>query len=153
MGYSKGSFDFTTGSGTSNFPQQLGLTNVGFSVYVLERGEGFDYLHNHREQEEIYFCIEGTAELVIRGEAELIRVELARGEAVKVEPQTLRAIGNSSSERSVVIIAGGCPHPYPAGQDDHVISDVHTIVGHGETGFTRPSYLAHNPAERDAEDC
>lgn len=153
MAYTKGSFDFNGSAGSSSFPQQLGLRNVGFSVYVLERGEGFDYLHNHREQEEIYFCIEGTAELALRQDAELVRVEIARGEAVKVEPATLRAIGNSSSDRAVIVIAGGCPHPYPAGHDHDVIADVHTIVGHGETGYRRPSYLSHNPPELEEEDC
>ena len=105
MGYAKGFFDLDQeASGASVFPAQLGLANVGLSVYVLNRGEGFDYLHNHREQEEVYLCMDGEAELVIAGDdakhPSLQRVRIARGEAVKVAPQTLRAIGNPPSDRA-----------------------------------------------------
>ncbi|MEL6339242.1 MAG: hypothetical protein AAFZ38_05975 [Myxococcota bacterium] len=158
MGYAKGFFDLDQkASGASVFPEQLGLANVGLSVYVLNRGEGFDYLHNHREQEEVYLCVDGEAELVIAGDdakhPDLQRIRIARGESVKVDPQTLRAIGNSTSDRAVVVIAGGCPHPYPAGHGHDVIADVHKTVGHGETGFQRPAFLTHQPAGADDEDC
>lgn len=158
MVYSKGFFDLDrTASGTSSFADQLSLQNVGVSVYVFRRGEGYDYLHNHREQEEIYLCIEGEAELVIAESspaAELGRLEriaLKRGEAVRVDPPTLRAIGNTQSDRALVVIAGGCPHPYPAGHGHDVIADVHKTLAHGETGFKRPDFLTHEPAGSD--DC
>ncbi len=155
MAYRKAQFDLSQGSAASRFPDQLGLKNVGFTVYILEPGEGFDYLHNHREQEEVYFCIEGTARIVVGGSgpgAELERIDIATGEAVKVEPETLRAIGNDSGERAVLVIAGGCPHPYPAGHGHDVIADVHKTVAHCETGFKRPSFVTHNPPDAD-ENC
>lgn len=155
MAYRKATFDLSQGSAASTFPEQLGLRNVGFSVYILEPGEGFDYLHNHREQEEIYFCIEGTAQIVVGGtepQATLERVDISTGEAVKVDPETLRAIGNGSQARTVLVIAGGCPHPYPAGHGHDVIADVHKTVGHGETGFRRPAFVTHNPPDAD-ENC
>ncbi|MEM6733079.1 MAG: cupin domain-containing protein [Myxococcota bacterium] len=156
MAYSKGFFDLT-GDGASSFPSELGLQNVGFSVYVLQAGEGWDYFHNHREQEEVYLCIEGTAEIVVAGKdaknPQIERVPLAAGEAVKVDPETLRAIGNSSDARAVLVIAGGCPHPYPAGLGHDVIADVHRTVGHGETGFNRPSFLTHEPPGIEDDNC
>ena len=155
MGYSKGSFDLSVESGTSAFPKELGLTNVGFSIYVFQRGEGFDYLHNHREQEEVYFCIEGVAEIVIADSTDegSSRVRLEKGDIVKVDPGTLRAIGNTDSDRAVVVIAGGCPHPYPAGLGHDVIADVHRVAGHGETGFRKAAFLSDNPPDFDDADC
>lgn len=155
MAYTKGSFNLDAQAGVSNFPQQLGLKNVGFSVYVLQRGDGFDYLHNHREQEEVYFCAEGTAELVVAdaNNGELKRLALERGEAIKVDPGTLRAIGNATSDRVVIIIAGGCPHPYPAGHGHDVIADVLRTVEHGDTGFRRPDFLSHEPPEVVDPEC
>ncbi|MEL6545801.1 MAG: cupin domain-containing protein, partial [Myxococcota bacterium] len=108
MSYQKAFFDLSQGSAASSFPEELKLKNVGFSVYVLDPGEGFDYLHNHREQEEVYLCIEGTAQIVVGADDETLeRIDLKRGEAVKVDPETLRAIGNASNARTVLVIAGG----------------------------------------------
>ena len=141
MAYSKGHYNFDEAQNPSNFAEQLGLKNLGFSVYVLNRGEGFDFFHSHRDQEEVYFCIDGTADLIILSDDQKSRdrITLNKGDIVRVEPRTLRAIGNSSSDRAMLIIAGACSHSYPAGFGHHdVIADVLSVVGKGDTGFTMP---------------
>lgn len=158
MAYSKARFDLdATSTTTSEFPKLAGLNNVGFSVYVLGRGEGFEYFHSHREQEEVYFCIEGSADVIVAGEdpraLQPERITLHRGDLLKVEPRTLRAMGNVSSDRAVLVIAGGCPHPYPAGHGHDVIADVFQVAGEGETGFRMPPALASSTPPNGDDNC
>ena len=154
MAYSKGHYNFNEAQeGPSDFAQQLGLKNLGFSVYVLEKGEGFDFFHNHREQEEVYYCIDGVADLIILNDDKSEeRIILNKGDIVRVDPATLRAIGNQSSPRVVMIIAGACAHAYPAGFGHHdVIADVLSIIGKGSTGFEMPPGLKKPASDEDGE--
>ena len=152
MAYSKGHYNFDSNNeGPSDFAQQLGLKNLGISVYTLGRGEGFDFFHSHREQEEVYYCIDGVADLIILNDDESKeRITLNKGDVVRVDPTTLRAIGNLSSDRAVLIIAGACSHSYPAGFGHHdVIADVLSIVGKGSTGFQMPQGAEKPAADED----
>ncbi len=154
MAYTKGHYDLDEPDNPSNFAEQLGLKNLGISVYVLGQGEGFDFFHSHRDQEEVYFCIDGTADLVILNDdrENRERITINKGDIVRVEPHTLRAIGNLSSDRAVLIIAGACSHSYPAGFGHHdVIADVLSIVGKGDTGFTMPE-MPEGPSTTDDEE-
>ena len=144
MAFTKGFYNISNPEGSSEFADQLGLKNLGITIFTLNPGEGFDYFHNHREQEEVYFCLSGTASLLIR---ELTSpsspvdspIEIKPGEIIRVSPRTLRAIGNRSNERCTILVAGAMPHTYPAGFGHHdVIADVLSIVGKGETGFAMP---------------
>lgn len=137
-----------------DFASSLGLKNLGLNLYVFKQGQGFDFFHNHREQEEIYFCLEGSADLLIGGDDPEC-LQLQRGDVVRVEPRTPRAIGNKRAMRAVVLIAGACPHPYPAGLAHHdVIADVLSVGGEGTTGFESPDSLAgQDPTHLDDEDC
>lgn len=154
MAYRKGHYHFKSASAPSDFAKQLGLKNLGFSVYALSRGEGFDFFHSHRDQEEVYYCIDGTADLLIlKDDENQERITLAQGDIVRVEPNTLRAIGNLSSDRAVLVIAGACSHPYPAGFDHHdVIADVLSVCGQGTTGFTLPKGMEIRDDATEADD-
>ena len=157
MAYTKGHYNLDEPKNPSNFAEQLGLKNLGISLYVLSRGEGFDFFHNHREQEEVYFCLDGTADLIILSDdrEKRERIILEKGDIVRVEPHTLRAIGNESSDRALLIIAGACSHSYPAGFGHHdVIADVLSIEGKGDTGFIMPDLPQRAPVldEDDDED-
>ena len=154
MAYSKGHYNLDEPKNPSNFAEQLGLKNLGISVYVLGRGEGFDFFHSHREQEEVYFCIDGTADLIILSDdrQNRERITLDKGDIVRVEPNPLRAIGNESSDRALLVIAGACSHSYPAGFGHHdVIADVLSIEGKGDTGFTMPE-MPQGPSVSDDGD-
>ena len=156
MSYTKGHYNFDAANGPSNFAQQLGLQNLGITVLALSRGEGFDFFHSHREQEEVYFCLDGVCDLVIREEktGNDARIVLGRGDIIRVAPETLRAIGNQSSDRATVLIAGACPHVYPAGFGHHdVISDVLAVEGQGKTGFTMPQGLSRELPEATETEC
>ena len=159
MAYKKGFYDIANPTQSSDFADQLGLQNLGMTIFPLKRDEGFDFFHSHREQEEVYFCLAGVADLIIRekqgdGSFNDIHVPIGKGEIVRVEPQTLRAIGNKSSEHAVVLVAGAMPHTYPAGFGHHdVIADVLAVVGKGETGFKMPAGKAETPAEMEEADC
>jgi uncharacterized cupin superfamily protein len=154
MAYSRAHYEFAGPRAPSDFGPKLGLTNLGISIYVFERGEGFDFFHNHREQEEVYLCLEGAVDLKIGDAGKIEVVHLTRGDVVRVDPGTLRAIGNDSAPRGTVLIAGACPHPYPAGYDHHdVIADVLSIVGRGETGYRVPSVFERSTTAIDNSDC
>ena len=159
MPFTKGYYDISNPSESSNFAEQLGLKNLGISVYVLKKNEGFDFFHNHREQEEVYFCLSGSADLIIRERSEDgsfrdTNISIGQGEIVRVSPQTLRAIGNKSSSQAVMLIAGAMPHTYPAGYGHHdVIADVLSIVGQGETGFSLPQGTKQQAEAMEETDC
>jgi len=153
MAYRKAHYDLSAPAGPSNFAESLGLKNIGVTIHVFARGEGFDFFHNHREQEEVYLCLQGSADLEIAGDKPE-RVHLDSGDIVRVDAGTLRAVGNHTSERAVVLIAGACPHPYPSGIGHHdVIADILVIRGRGETGFTLPAYIASKREADDSDDC
>ena len=154
MAYSKGHYNFDKkNDGPSDFALQLGLKNLGFSVYTLTRGEGFDFFHSHREQEEVYYCIDGVADLIIlKDDKSEERIILKKGDIVRVDPSTLRAIGNKSSDRAVLVISGACAHSYPAGFGHHdVIADVLSITGEGSTGFKMPQSATKPSSDEDGE--
>ena len=149
MPYTQAHFDFSQTDAKTALAQDLGLKNLGLSIYSFAAGEGFDFFHNHREQEEVYICLDGEATLQFRGESNE-QITLKRGDIVRVAPETQRAIGNLSGAPAVVLIAGACPHPYPAGVGHHdVIADVLTICGQGETAFTLPKGMDKAPPADD----
>ena len=156
MGYTKGHYNLDSPSNPSDFAEQLGLKSLGISIFVLEKGEGFDFFHSHRDQEEIYFCLDGSVDLLISDQQgnETEHIVIERGNIVRVDPQTLRAIGNRSSNKALVLIAGACPHTYPAGFGHHdVISDVLSVVGQGSTGFTMPKGITQQAVDSTDQDC
>lgn len=159
MSVTKGFYDITNPSNFSDFAAQLGLKNLGMTIFPLNRGEGFDFFHNHREQEEVYFCLNGVADLIIRkrqpdGTMADTTISISQGEIVRVAPQTLRAIGNNSSDQALVLVAGAMPHTYPAGFSHHdVIADVLSVVGKGETGFTMPEGSLSDTDELEENAC
>ena len=158
MSYQRGQYNFDESTGPSNFAEQLGLTNLGLTIFPLVKGEGFDFFHSHREQEEVYLCLEGSAVLLIKADdGEVTELQFGRGEIVRVEPHTLRAVGNLYSDRAQVLVAGACPHTYPAGFGHHdVIADVRAIVGRGDTGFKMPGGMEHSSSSEgdiSEDDC
>ena len=145
-------------SASSDFANQLGLKNLGITIFPLKRNEGFDFFHSHREQEEVYLCLAGGADLIIRenqADGSFIdsQIPLKEGEIIRVDPNTLRAIGNLSSEHALVLVAGAMPHTYPAGFEHHdVIADVLEVVGKGETGFTMPQGQVNKASSEEGSD-
>ena len=157
MAYNKAHVELDGPILDTRFADRLKLSNLGLSIFELRHGEGFEFFHNHREQEEIYFCLEGSADLLVAKAPDRIAdpecVTLRRGDVVRVDAEILRAIGNKSSERAVVLIAGACRHTYPAYGHHDVIADVLSVVGHGQTGFAWPQQIPPRDANEPGDDC
>ncbi len=81
----------------------LGTTDVALNYFELAPGEtfGFDY-HRHRDQEEVFYVLEGTA--TFRTEAG--DVEVSAGEAVRFAPGELQ-LGRNAGEDRVRALAIG----------------------------------------------
>ena len=80
----------------------LGTEQVALTHRSMPPGSGGKggYGHSHRTQEEIYYVVSGTLEFKLGGEV----MELGPGTAVRVAPDTVRSVHNSSGEDAEMII-------------------------------------------------
>ena len=65
-------YDFDRGSLLHSLKKALGLTSVGVSLSRMEPGMGYPFFHAHKEQEEIFICLEGSGTLLVEDE-EMVR--------------------------------------------------------------------------------
>ena len=80
----------------------LDCEQLGFSVFELSPGDaGKEHDHGHDGQEEVYYLVEGGVTMVVDGET----VEMAPGDALRVDPEHTRQIRNGD-EGSLLVIAG-----------------------------------------------
>jgi mannose-6-phosphate isomerase-like protein (cupin superfamily) len=90
------------GGGLHFLREELDCENLGFSVLEADPGwTGKPHDHAEDGQEEVYFLVEGAAEIEVDGETR----SLAPGEAVRVAPEAERQLRNGDAE-STVVIAG-----------------------------------------------
>ena len=61
---------------------KLSLTGAEISVNHLPAGASVPFVHAHKNNEEIYFVLEGKGKAVVDGEA----VELAAGDWIRISP-------------------------------------------------------------------
>lgn len=107
---------------TPSLSQSLGCQNLGLTLFRFASGEGFPFYHQHKEQEEVYLVLEGRAELRVNDEI----LNLETGDAVRVSAKARRALGNSTSADTLILVAGAMPHNYPNTEPEKhgdVISD------------------------------
>lgn len=64
----------------------LSLTGAEISINNLPAGTGVPFVHSHRENEEIYFILNGSGKAVINGET----VKLEKGDALRLNPEAER---------------------------------------------------------------
>jgi mannose-6-phosphate isomerase-like protein (cupin superfamily) len=84
---------------------------VNFAMgYVTLEPEGGQVPWHNQEQEEVYFLLEGEAEMCLGDEKTVLR----GGEAVYIPSGTYHQITNTGSEKAVMIYVYG-----PAGEVDH----------------------------------
>lgn len=72
--------------------EDLGLEYMDFSINKLAAGMELPFVHTHRNQEELYFCIKGHGEIYVDGEI----VEIEDGSVVRVSQNTMRTLRNTS---------------------------------------------------------
>lgn len=61
---------------------KLGLTGAEISVNTLPAGQSVPFVHSHKQNEEIYYIIDGSGKAVIDNE----EIELAAGDWVRISP-------------------------------------------------------------------
>ena len=80
----------------------LGSEQVAFTYRRMPQhtgGKG-SYGHRHKQQEEVYYVASGKLQFKLNDEV----VELGRGSAVRVPPQTWRSVWNDAPEDAELII-------------------------------------------------
>ena len=65
---------------------KLNLTGAEISVNQLPAGANVPFVHSHKQNEEIYFILEGQGHAIIDGET----VSLKAGDVVKIKPSAKR---------------------------------------------------------------
>jgi len=104
VNYSKTSVDF------QNLPEwitllkdELNLKAVGIGLIHIKAGKGYQFLHQHQKQEEIYFILNGNGILYIDGE----EISISEGDIIKIDPQGRRALKALKENDLIAICVGG----------------------------------------------
>jgi quercetin dioxygenase-like cupin family protein len=95
----------------------LGLDNVRLTLWYFEPGEEIQY-HAHREQEEIYYVLEGEFSLKLGRSGEEEYVEADEGDFWVAKPEIGHGHRNVGDDRGVVLAIGAPPVDDP-GMDPH----------------------------------
>lgn len=78
----------TNGKGRVELHDSLGLTGAEVSVNRLDANTNVPFVHSHKNNEEIYFILDGSGEFILDQE----KVKLTKGDAVKVLPSVKRQL-------------------------------------------------------------
>ncbi len=68
--------------------ERLGATGCELSLNHLRAGDAHDFLHRHRQHEEVYVAVAGRGEMIVDGE----RFPLQEGTVVRVAPAGARSL-------------------------------------------------------------
>lgn len=100
MAYTKKNYkDIEDKHGLYFMRKTLKLKNHGFSVLEAEEGfEGMEHDHEDEGQEEVYFLVEGKAEIEIEGET----ISMEEGDAVSVSPRDSRKLKALQDSKFVI---------------------------------------------------
>ena len=97
-------FGFSPGMEARFARVPLGLENSGLSHFRLAPGFRQPFGHRHERQEEVYVLVGGSARAKIGDEV----VELGAWDAVRVPPETMRAL--EAGPEGAEILAFGAPN-------------------------------------------
>lgn len=61
---------------------KLGLTGAEISINTISAGECIPFIHSHKQNEEIYYVIEGAGKAIIDNE----EINLVAGDWIKISP-------------------------------------------------------------------
>jgi mannose-6-phosphate isomerase-like protein (cupin superfamily) len=102
-GYKKTNLDFTNlPNWLSYLKDDLALNAIGLTVIRLPAGKGYTFMHQHKEQEEVYIVIDGKGIIHINGDD----IPLFKGDFINVFPNSKRALKASEDSDLVYICAG-----------------------------------------------
>jgi len=97
----------------------LNLQKVALNVIRLPKGKGYTFLHAHKEQEEVYFVLQGDGLIYLNGK-ELL---LTQGDFVRVDPPVKRALKAGMEEDMFVLCMGGVTKGYPQDSESRMLID------------------------------
>ena len=121
-GVTRARIDFASDERFAALRRDLGVTSFGLNVLTLEprqRGR----IHRHEQQEEVYVVLAGALTLALEGD----ELELAEGDAVRVEPSVRRQLVNRGTERVVLLAIGGAGEH--VGRDGEAFEDWSSAEG------------------------
>lgn len=75
-----------SGTERTELHDKLNLTGAEISINSLPAGAGVPFVHAHKQNEEIYFILEGKGKAVIDGE----NIELNAGDWIRISPAAKR---------------------------------------------------------------
>lgn len=99
--------------------RQLNLKGVALGFIRLPAGEGYTFTHTHVAQEEVYIVIEGQGEILINNRSIL----LEKGDVVRVDPASRRALKAADDTALFAICAGGVAAGYPQDSNARYLID------------------------------
>lgn len=80
----------------------LGLESFGINIVEIARGESIpEHDETERDQEEVFFTLEGNVTIVIDGEDH----QAPKGTFVRLDPEPSRTVRNDGAEPAKVLIA------------------------------------------------
>ena len=88
----------------TDLAKQLGATRLGARLWRLRPGQASTW-HRHREEEELYLVLEGEGRVRMEDE----RLSLAPGDALLVEPGSMRQLFNDSDADVLWLVVGAPP--------------------------------------------
>ena len=62
--------------------EKLGLTGAEISINTIGAGESVAFIHSHKQNEEIYYVIDGSGKAVIDNE----EIDLVAGDWIRISP-------------------------------------------------------------------
>lgn len=65
---------------------KLGLTGAEISINTLSAGQNVPFVHSHKQNEEIYFVIDGSGKVIIDNE----EIDLVTGDWIRISPVAKR---------------------------------------------------------------
>ena len=79
--------------------QTLALTGCEISHNILKAGQSAPFFHAHKENEEIYFFIEGNGEIALDGE----KIAVGKNDILRVSPPVMRKMSAITDLRYLCI--------------------------------------------------
>ena len=85
--------------------EDLESDHLGFSILELEPGgKGKEHDETHTDQEEIYYAVEGTAEIELTDREETVTLEA--DDLIRLDAEESRQIFNRGDERVKLVLVG-----------------------------------------------
>ena len=85
----------------THLKNDLVLNALGLTVVRLPSGKGYTFMHQHKEQEEVYIIIDGKGIIHINGQD----IPISRGDFINVFPESKRALKADDDSDLIYICA------------------------------------------------